>query len=170
MKFLADEMLGQLAKWLRVLGYDTLYHQHLDDNELVRLARAQGRLILTRDTKLTHRRGVRCLFIKSELVEEQLPQVLDDLGLALDNPFSRCSVCNAPLEEIEKSAVKERVPPYVFRTQERFKLCPQCGRIYWRGTHWDRMKERIEGLETISSAKILTRHSPKDKHLTDSAS
>lgn len=168
MKFLADDMLGRLAKWLRVLGYDTLYHQHLDDNELVRLARAEGRLILTRDTRLAHRRGVRCLLIESELVDEQLSQVLDDLGLALDDLFSRCTVCNAPLEEMEKQAAKERVPPYVFRTQERFKLCSQCGRIYWRGTHWDRMKERIEGLKAISSAEILTRHSPKDKHLTDS--
>jgi len=146
-KFLADEMLGRLAKWLRILGYDTLYHQHLDDNELVRLARAEGRLILTRDTKLTRRRGVRHLLIKSELVEEQLPQVLNDLGLVLDNLFSRCVICNTPLKEMERSAAKEQVPPYVFRTQECFKLCPQCGRIYWRGTHWEGMKGRIEGLE-----------------------
>jgi len=167
MRFLADEMLGRLAKWLRMLGYDTLYHQHLGDNELARLARAEGRLILTRDTKLARRRGVRCLLIKSELIEEQLPQVVNDLGLVPANPFSRCAVCNTPLEEIKRSAAKERVPPYVFRTQERFKLCPQCGRIYWRGTHWEGMKERIERLAAVSRAKIITRHSRKDKRLTD---
>ncbi len=169
MKFLADEMLGRLAKWLRVLGYDTLYHQHLDDNDLVRLARAEGRLILTRDTKLAHRRGVRCLLIESELVKDQLPQVLNDLGLVPDNLFSRCAVCNAPLEEMEKSAAKERVPPYTFRTQERFKFCPQCDRVYWRGTHWEGMKERIEGLAAVSSTKIITWAGSKGKQLTDSA-
>ncbi len=147
MKFLVDSMLGRLAKWLRILGYDALYFSSLDDNDLVRIARAQGRMVLTRDREMLRRRGVDCLFIESDDFREQIRQLLHDLNLNLDRSFSRCSVCNSPLQGVAKEAVWGRVPPYVFRTQERFSLCPQCGKIYWRGTHWQRMRERLKRLE-----------------------
>lgn len=147
MKFLVDSMLGRLAKWLRILGYDTLYFSSLDDNDLVRIARAQGRMVLTRDRMMLKRRGIDSLLIESDDFTEQIPQVLRDLNLNLDRSFSRCSVCNSPLRRAAREAVQERVPPYVFQTQERFSLCPQCGKIYWRGTHWQRMRERLRRLE-----------------------
>jgi uncharacterized protein with PIN domain len=143
MKLLLDGMLGRLAKWLRLLGYDTAYFPDLDDNELVRLARAKGRVLLTRDRELTRRRGLTCLLIESDELEEQLKQVISELNLEAEQTFSRCPVCNTPLREVEKLSVKERVPPYVFRTKEHFSLCPGCDRIYWRGTHWARMREEI---------------------------
>jgi len=146
-RFLADEMLGRLAKWLRILGYDTAYLSPAEDNALVRLARAEGRILLTRDTELARRRGLRVLLIESERVEEQVRQVLNDLGLTTEGSFSRCPLCNIPLEELDGEAVADRVPSYVLRTQERFSRCPGCGRIYWRGTHWARMRERIEALQ-----------------------
>jgi uncharacterized protein with PIN domain len=143
MKLLLDGMLGRLAKWLRLLGYDTAYFPDLDDDELVRLARAKGRVLLTRDRELTRRRGLTCLLVESDELEEQLKQVISELNLEAEQTFSRCPVCNTPLREVEKLSVKERVPPYVFRTKEHFSLCPECDRIYWRGTHWARMREEI---------------------------
>jgi uncharacterized protein with PIN domain len=143
MKLLLDGMLGRLAKWLRLLGYDTAYLPSLDDNELVRLARAQGRILLTRDRELTRRRGLNCLFVESEELEEQIKQVVSELDGETDRPFSRCPVCNTPLQEVERPVVKERVPPYIFRTREHFSLCPECDRIYWQGTHWAKVHEVI---------------------------
>jgi len=147
LRFLADSMLGTLAKWLRILGYDTAYDAQLDDNQLVRLARAEGRILLTRDTGLRKRKGLRCLFIESEMLEEQLAQVLRTFSLHVDNPFSRCPVCNTALEDVPKYEAWGQVPPFVFQTQKRFSLCPECNRFYWRGTHWQRMLERMERLK-----------------------
>ena len=147
MKFLVDSMLGRLAKWLRILGYDTLYFSSLEDSDLVRIARAEGRMVLTRDREMTRRRGIDCLFVENEHFREQIRQVLRDLNLQADSSFTRCPVCNTPLQPLEKRDAQGRVPPYVYKTQERFSLCPGCQRIYWRGTHWERMKGKIEGWE-----------------------
>lgn len=147
LRFLADSMLGTLAKWLRILGYDTAYQSQLDDNQLVRLARAEGRILLTRDTGFLKRKGLRYLLIESEGLEEQLAQVLQAFGLHVDNPFSRCPVCNTVLEDVPKYEAWGQVPPFVFHTQERFRLCPECNRFYWRGTHWQRMLDRMERLK-----------------------
>ena len=140
-RFVADVMLGRLAKWLRILGYDTLYDAALDDPELVRIARAQDRLLLTRDLELSRRRGVRLILVESELLEEQLAQLQRLLGLKATAPFARCPVCNEPLESMPKDRAWGQVPPYVFATQAEFRICPSCDRFYWRGTHWERMKE-----------------------------
>jgi len=139
-RLLADAMLGRLAKWLRLLGYDTAYNPAWDDAAIVRLARAEGRVILTRDRALSQRRGVRALFLTSDRLEEQMAQIMEELKLPPAEAGSRCSICNAPLEPIAKSEVEGRVPPYVFRTQEVFHHCPQCHRIYWPGGHWARMQ------------------------------
>ncbi len=144
MKFLADTMLGRLATWLRLLGYDTAYVPSADDAQLVRLARAEERILLTRDVELTRRRGVQCVWIESEQVTEQVEQVLRVFNLLPREAFSRCAVCNCVLEEVSKESVRDAVPPYVFHTQERFRRCPRCERVYWRGTHWARMNARLE--------------------------
>ncbi len=144
MRFLADTMLGRLATWLRLLGYDTLYLPQADDPELARRARADDRILLTRDVELTRRRGVRSILITSERVEEQLHQLARELHLTAGMAFSRCAVCNASLEEVDRAAVKATVPPYIFETQTHFRRCTQCQRIYWRGTHWARMLAQME--------------------------
>ncbi len=143
MKLLLDGMLGRLAKWLRILGYDAAYFPDLDDNQLVRLARAEGRILLTCDRELTRRRGLTSLLVESDELEEQIQQVISELHLETEQPFSRCPICNTPLQEVEKPSVKEHVPSYVFRTQEHFSLCPKCDRIYWQGTHWAKMREEM---------------------------
>jgi hypothetical protein len=149
MRFLADTMLGRLSTWLRLLGYDTLYLPQADDPELARRARADDRILLTRDVQLTHRRGVRSILIASERVEEQLHQLARELHLSARMAFSRCAVCNVPLEEVDKADVKGTVPPYVFQTQTHFRRCTLCQRVYWRGTHWARMLAQME--DTLAS-------------------
>ena len=146
MKFLADNMLGRLATWLRLLGYDTAYLPAADDHALARVARAEDRILLTRDVELTRRRGVRHVLIESEKVADQLKQVFHALGLSARHAFSRCAECNLPLDPASKETVRSQVPPYVFQTQEHFLRCPRCQRVYWRGTHWARMMAQIQDL------------------------
>jgi uncharacterized protein with PIN domain len=141
-------MLGRLAKWLRLLGYDTLYSNSADDLSLLRIAQAEDRVLLTRDRALARQRGVRSLFIESQDLPAQLRQVQAAIGAPAEGSLTRCAVCNARLEAIEKADVEHRVPPYVFQTQNAFRRCPQCGRIYWAATHVERMREMI-GLDEV---------------------
>ncbi len=137
-------MLGKLARWLRILGYDTLYDARTDDHELVRLARAENRILLTRDRDLARRRGLHCLFIAAEDVEAQLARVIRELTLSTTNAFSRCIVCNGALEPADKETIRDRVPPFVYRTYTQFARCAGCDRVYWPATHWQRMHERLD--------------------------
>ncbi len=137
MKFIADAMLGKLAKRLRLLGYDVLYDPGYDDNEIIRRSLEQGRTILTRDTALARRPTAKNnLFIKSDDPREQIRQVIDALGLAPGpDILTRCSVCNALLARISRQMVRDCVPEHVYRMKNDFMLCKICGRIYWQGTH-----------------------------------
>jgi uncharacterized protein with PIN domain len=145
-------MLGTLAKWLRILGYDALFDPVLDDHRLVRIARAENRVLLTRDRDLARRRGVRALLIVSEHLDDQIRQVHRDMGLAIDQSWargsSRCPVCNEILEQLDRQSAEARVPPYVAQTHQEFKHCPACRRIYWRGSHWRRMDEFVDQLQS----------------------
>ena len=145
-------MLGTLAKWLRILGYDTLFDPDIDDHQLVRLARAEDRLILTRDRELARRRGVRVLLIADERLDDQIQQVLADLDLEPDRSFSRCPVCNEPLVAIDRETARSRVPAYVARTQRTFRSCPICQRVFWRGTHWQRINEQLTRLQSKNAS------------------
>jgi uncharacterized protein with PIN domain len=144
-RFICDAMLGKLAKWLRVLGYDTTYRPDLDDAELVRLSWLEGRIILTRDTRLAARKVARRnLVIAHDHVERQLEQVVKQLRLKVEQTaFTRCLVCNEELFAVDKEAVRNLVPPFVFATHDSFARCPNCGRHYWKGTHWQQMLERL---------------------------
>src|SRR5512135_145096 len=102
MKFLADNMLGRLATWLRLLGYDTAYLPRADDAELARIARAEDRILLTRDVELTRRRGLRYILIESEKIEGQLEQLARTLHLTAQEAFSRCAICNILLEQVNR--------------------------------------------------------------------
>jgi len=146
-KLFADAMLGALARWLRALDLDVTYDPSLDDPELVELAVAEGRTILTRDRRLTERRRARNhILIQSDDVAEQVRQVLETLGVSPDpgRLLARCLRCNHPLAEVDPEEARAKVPPWVARTQQEFRSCPECGRIYWPGTHASRMRERLE--------------------------
>ena len=143
-RFLVDGMLGRLAKWLRAAGHDTVYEAPFDDLLLADRARQEDRILLTRDHALARRRGVRSLLVQSEALDEQLRQVL-----ALFPPAeggARCLRCNVPLEPVPLSAVQDFVPPYVREHQSEYWLCPSCRRVYWQGTHWQHMQERLQRL------------------------
>lgn len=150
-RFVADCNVGRLARWLRALGYDAEYHARIGDAQLVALAQASGRVLLTRDLDLTHRRAVaggavRALLLRDDRVEDQLRQVVSELGLNSEHALTRCLECNLELEPRLPAAVAARVPPYVRATQTRYSECPRCARVYWPGTHWERMKLRLAGL------------------------
>lgn len=149
MKFIADAMLGKLAKWMRILGYDVEYVSEISDRELIERARLGDRLILTRDTFLLKRRDVRgnSLFIRSDHCDEQLSQVVERYPPGEGEVrFSRCLLCNEPLVSMGRDEVRGRVPPYVYETQQSFSRCPACGRIYWRATHVEHMEGHIRRL------------------------
>jgi uncharacterized protein len=135
MRFVVDVMLGRLARWLRRLGYDTDYANDRDDATLARIARAESRVLLTRDRALAARRGLRALLIDSQILDEQLAQVRAAFPLPTALRCSRCSECNGLLAPATRAEVASRVPPYVLRTYAHFQVCPGCGRAYWPGTH-----------------------------------
>lgn len=148
-RFLVDAMLGSLARWLRILGFDAAYDPTVDDAELVEQALAEDRILLTRDRRLVlRRRARRYLLIEDDGVESQLRQVLDALGIDIDpaDVWGRCLRCNRPLETAETDWARERVPPFVARTQRRFRRCPGCERIYWRATHVEAMADRLRSM------------------------
>lgn len=149
--FLADCNVGRLARWLRVLGYDAAYEPVLPDAQVVARARAEGRVLLTRDVDMMRRRviasgTVQAILLRDDTVQDQLRQVLSELALQPGQTLTRCIDCNSELQARGKEAVAHRLPPYVRATQERFSECPSCTRVYWPGTHWERMRERIAAL------------------------
>jgi len=149
-KFIVDNNVGKLAKWLRIMGYDTVFFDGSDDSHMVARALAEGRVILTRDTQIMKRGLVtsgrlKAILINSEQPETQMRQVIDTLKLDCQfRPFTLCLECNQPLVEKSKDQVKDRVPPYVFQTQSQYMECPACHRIYWKGTHWQAMTKKLK--------------------------
>jgi len=143
-KFIADVMVGKLARWLRVLGFDVAYSNRYADDEIIQIAETEDRVILTRDTGLAKRRTkAQCLLVSSGNYKEQIRQVIDEFGLKDFDVFSRCLECNALLQAVNKEEVFERIPPFVYLTQNRFAICPLCKRVYWHGTHANDMLNRI---------------------------
>lgn len=143
--FIADAMLGRLARALRMLGLDTSYRPDIDDNELKMTALREGRAILTRDHEVADTSlPVTVLLVESDHVEEQLVQTVNAFGLTPTGGFfTRCLICNVELEDVPADNVRARVPEYVFATQTRFVRCPSCGRVYWPATHVERARKWI---------------------------
>jgi uncharacterized protein len=145
-RFAADRMLARLARWLRLLGADVMTRPDLGGAGLLRLARSEGRILLTRDKRLRTAGDV--IYLASDRFRDQLREVLarapfDPRGRAL----TRCSCCNRELIEVPREAVARRVPPFVYASQTRFAECDGCGRIYWAATHQERIFREIEAIE-----------------------
>ena len=148
MKFAADKMLGRLVRWLRITGQDVSYGSHLSGHGLIRAARKEGRLILTRDRGLLKKSPPETLIIRSNHFREQLKQVIRACKLdPLDRAFTRCVECNQVLQSVDKASVQDRVPPYVYETQDHFSICQRCRRIYWPATHHDKMIDELKALD-----------------------
>jgi hypothetical protein len=146
MKFILTKELGRLAKWLRILGFDTVYYNQDNLSSLIIQALRDERIILTRNQHLPQARGLKIVLIKNEKIKKQVAEILQTLKLKPEPEmmFSRCILCNTELVYITKDEVKDKVPEYVFNTHEDFITCPQCNRIYWRGTHWGNVRKTLE--------------------------
>jgi len=146
--FAADRALGTLAKWLRILGYDTVYESDSSSKSFFENLE-DDRILLTRTRKIRKKFAVhRTVFITSNYLVDQLKQVVDEIGINPSDirPFSRCTQCNFTIAEVKKEEVYGRVPDYIWETHDTFNECSQCRRIYWSGTHSVRSMEIINQL------------------------
>ena len=146
-RFLVDSMLGSLARWLRISGYDAEYRRDAEDEALMEEAAATGRVLLTRDRVLAVRarkRGIEAFLVNGENDVEQLGEVAAALGLELDPSSSRCPRCNGSLTRVERDQVRGRVPEVSLEAFDVFWVCDSCGGVYWRGSHWDQIASTIE--------------------------
>lgn len=149
-RFVLDEMLGQLAKWLRLLGYDAAYLKDVDDDEVLRVALDEDRVLLSRDVELigrAKRADAEALRLRTLDPDDQLDAVVEalDLDVTEERLLSRCSVCNVAVDEVAPETVQGEIPDGV-QGKDRYWRCPDCGRVYWEGTHVEEIRERVEGL------------------------
>jgi uncharacterized protein with PIN domain len=154
MKFLVDFMLGKLAKGLRMLGYDTIYYRGEEVQQMIQLARQEGRVILTRNTKLKQKRPEdRIIIVTEDNPSLQLVDLIQKGCISLNEEtlFSRCLLCNVLLDEIAREESAGKVPEFIFYHQKTFFRCPQCGRIYWPGSHQENMQKKVENLRLAVS-------------------
>jgi len=143
-KFVADHMLGSLARWLRMMGYDTVYDKSKDDPDIAKLARSENRFILTRDKELSKEPGA--LLLDNQDLDSQLKVVAARYGLKFDEGMIRCSTCNGELVDLPKDDAKGQVPDGAFQANEKFWRCAKCQKIYWKGTHWEGITARLKKL------------------------
>ena len=151
-RFIVDNNVGKLAKWLRLMGYDALLFREKDDGEMVKIALSEKRVILTKDSQIMKRRVVtsgrlEAVHVEGDDSKAQLRQIVNALNLDCQlRPFSLCLECNRNLVERVRDDVRDLVPPYVLKMQTQYMECPACHRIYWRGTHWEAMSKELEKL------------------------
>jgi len=143
MKILCDQMLGTLAKWLRIFGFDTFFaNSELTDKDLLNIAKSENRIIISRDKELIIRgkkENIAVISIETTDLDLQLNQVLKQLKIDKKSILSRCTLCNTELERVDKSIVKGKVPSKVFENNENFLFCLKCNKFYWMGSHYDEM-------------------------------
>jgi uncharacterized protein with PIN domain len=142
-RFIVDVMLGRLARWLRALGLDTLYFRDASDARLLAIALRERRHLLTRDAALAARAGAGGLLVRADTLEGQLREVVQRYRVTTRGPLSRCLECNGELGRRRPVEVQDRVPPYTFATQREFWECGGCCRVYWAGTHAERILTRL---------------------------
>lgn len=147
-------MLGSLARWLRIIGYDTLYYPDRDDNGLREEAEKTSRILVTRDTELykkTEKQGIPVIFLDSENTMDQLKEITEILQLCTEPANTRCPRCNGLLESIEKELVETIVPAESYNSFDVFWVCAECGAIYWKGSHWTNIQRTLESIKDSKS-------------------
>jgi uncharacterized protein with PIN domain len=157
-KFIVDNNVGKLARWLRIMGYDTVCFDGGDDRRMINLALGTGRVLVTRDRQMMKRRVVTSGRLKAILIEkdgwlDQLRQLVQVMNLKVVGAFTLCVECNKALVPRRKEDVQDRVPPYVYRTHSQYMQCPACQRVYWQGSHWEAMRRRLEEMTASDSRR-----------------
>jgi uncharacterized protein with PIN domain len=144
--FILDNHLGKLASYLRMLGFDSLYRNSFQDDELAFLSQAESRILLTRDHRLLMRKAVtQGYWLRSQDPDQQLKEVVKRYALScMVKPFQRCMRCNELLEPVSKETILHRIKPLTIQYFDDFRLCPACGQIYWQGSHYTKMLAFIE--------------------------
>ena len=142
-KFLVDRMLGQTAKWLRLMGIDAEYAPKCDDCKLKEVAENEDRVILTRDKELSNYE--KASYIEERDIDDILNKILNEFELDI-KPLTRCSLCNNKIASVDKNDVSDKVPEGVYERNDKFWICENCEQIYWKGTHWDKILAKIEKL------------------------
>jgi len=155
-KFIVDRMHGDLARWLRILGYDTLYSPNLSDYRIILIARRTGRIIATRDRGLVawaRRKGLKAYIISGVEPEEKLGELAQytHICIEFDPGRTRCPLCNNKLVKITKDEVRGIVPPKVYEEHDEFWYCSRCGKAYWIGSHWRDIFSRLEKAKRLTS-------------------
>lgn len=146
-RFAVDKMLGKLAKWLRILGYDAYYSNKIEPAILLSIAISENRIVLTRNHKWLKRKyNIPVILIHSDKVDEQLRELNARIPLSIDDFFTRCPICNIKTFPIDKERVKRLVPPYVYHMHDKFTHCIRCGRVYWDGTHITHAQEWLKSI------------------------
>ena len=147
-RFILDQHLGKLAHYLRMLGFDALYRNDYHDPELASVSAREGRILLTCDRRLLMRKAVsKGYFVRSRDPGKQLREVVQRLDLRnAIRPFTRCMDCNGLLESVDKQSIIKELPARTRSEFDEFRRCKQCGKIYWKGSHYDRMQELIGSL------------------------
>ena len=146
--FAAENTLGKLAKWLRILGFDTIFDSGAGGLEFFRSASSE-RVLLTRTGSVQkHLRSDRLLFIRSNEPRRQLIEVIRQLNIRPSDiqPFTRCIECNQRIETVQKRRIRDKVPDFVYESHEDFRQCPRCRKVFWPGSHASRVMERIRQL------------------------
>lgn len=138
-------MLGRLAKWMRLLGFDTMYYRNTNGKTIIYHSRKEDRTILTR-SKILAEKSDNATLIESEHIMDQLKQITNIVDI--ESPFSRCPICNIETEEVKRETIQEKVPPYVFEIHKDFKKCPECNRVFWKGTHYKEIKKVINEIKS----------------------
>ena len=143
-------MLGTLAKWLRIYGFDTFYaNSRISDAKLLKISRDEDRVLISRDKELiqiARRENIKTIGLRTIDIDEQIKAVLGDLEFDKSQILSRCIICNSEVEEILKDEIKEKVPKKVFENCKEFWFCKSCNKIYWKGSHYEKMIEKIKNL------------------------
>lgn len=147
MKFILTKELGKLARWLRILGFDTVYYKGDNLGPIIIQALREDRRIITRKKGIRYLQK-RIMVVSSEKVQRQLKELQKklDLDIKEDKIFTRCTVCNALLEEVKKENIKASLPEYVYRHQDCFRQCESCKKVYWKGSHWGDIKKGVSQL------------------------
>ncbi len=161
-RFIVDTMLGNIARWLRLLGYDTLYYRRIEDWRILEIARKDDRIIITRDRSLCNRaykKKIKAIYLEQNDMAERLAYLSMKTGIRLfvDLEKSRCPICNGELVKVSKELVKGRVPRLVYEKHNDFWICRKCGKVYWMGKHWKGIEETLRKAREILDNMVKSR-------------